>query len=221
MPWGSCPAPCPCRKCAKLPEPNVIAASNRGKHKKLYGVEGPSAPEEVKEEARAPSPSTESDPENRLHVVNVEAFARDVVLLTVNEAITWKSVEDLIKLFNHHTLGAHITTPLPATCYRLKRESGCMEEASAAKLFDVCHTCDFVFDAGQEVCVPCNLPPRRRVKRQLFVNDIAARIKAMFANPFLAEALGYAATRKTGDGDVWDGEMMRNIPPGTFCSVLV
>ena len=56
---------------------------------------------------------------------------------------------------------------------------------------------------------------RERVKRQIIVNDIAVTIREMFAVPQLAEAFEYASHRVPGDGDVWDGRVLRDVPPGT------
>ena len=143
--------------------------------------------------------------------INEEAFARDVVLLVVNSGLTWKGVEDMMNVINAHCRGKVVTKNLPATKYQLKRITSCVR--GAAKLYHTCPKCDFVFKDGQGVCT-CGIPPMLRVKRQLLVNDVPARIKRMFANPMLARAFGYAATRVPGDGDVWDGAIMRDIPTG-------
>ena len=42
----------------------------------------------------------------------------------------------------------------------------------------------------------------------------------MFSNKKLAKAFEYAVSRKSGDGDVWDGSMMRDIPMSQRLCVL-
>jgi hypothetical protein len=48
------------------------------------------------------------------------------------------------------------------------------------------------------------------------VNDIAVTIRQMFGVRQLAEAFEYAYHRVPGDGDVWDGRVLRDVPRGTF-----
>ena len=146
--------------------------------------------------------------------VDEQTFARDMVLLVVNHGIPWKAAELIVKLVNAHTHGRFLGQPLPSTAYQLKNMTNC--RPGQAKLLHVCSVCDFVFDGDQEVCTPCGLPPRMRVKRQLLVNDVRVTIQQMFALPKLAEAFEYAFHRQPGDGDVWDGGVMRDIPLGIF-----
>jgi hypothetical protein len=220
MVFGGRIAPCHCTVCALLPVPRVLSHTTRIKHKQQNGL----AHDNRAAEDDAPSTQAAHEGDQSLIVdeeaeeeytlfVDEEAFARDVVLLVVNSGLTWKGAEDMVKLFNAHCKGRMITKHLPATAYQLKRVTSCAP--GNAKLLHVCRNCDFVFLDGQGVCTPCELPPMMRVKRQLLVNDVGERIRRMFANPMLAEALGYAATRLPGDGDVWDGSVMREIPTGT------
>jgi hypothetical protein len=208
---------CPCKECATLAEPRVLCKRSRTYHRQRYGVSQddealarePARP--VDEESSALQDDIVPVPEES-QTINEEAFARDVVLLVVNSGLTWKAAEDMVKVFNAHCRGKVVTKNLPATPYQLKRITSCVR--GAAKLYPACPKCDFVFNDGQGVCIPCGLPPMLRVKRQLLVNDVGARIQRMFANPMLARAFGYAATRVPGDGDVWDGAIMRDIPTG-------
>ena len=210
---------CPCKACATVAEPPLLSQTTRSKHKKLYGlmIEREDWEKDDEAQAREPAlPVVEESPALPVPVesmtINEEAFARDVVLLVVNAGLTWKAAEDMVKVFNAHCRGKVVTKNLPATPYQLKRITSCVR--GAAKLYHACPKCDFVFNDGQGVCIPCGLPPMLRVKRQLLVNDVGARIQRMFANPMLARAFGYAATRVPGDGDVWDGAIMRDIPTG-------
>jgi hypothetical protein len=212
-------AACPCKACATLVEPRVLSGESRRLHKRQYGI----VAEDCKQDDEAlvtepalPVVANELDvpvsEEGQTIFINEEAFARDVVLLVVNSGLTWKAAEDMVKVFNAHCRGKVVTKNLPATPYQLKRITKCVR--GEAKLYNACPKCDFVFNDGQGVCIPCGLPPALRVKRQLLVNDVGARIQRMFANPMLARAFGYAATRVPGDGDVWDGAIMRDIPAG-------
>ena len=210
---------CPCKACATLAEPRMLSHISRVNHKKLYGIMIEREDWEKDDEALAREPAlpvVEESPALPVPVesmtINEEAFARDVVLLVVNAGLTWKAAEDMVKVFNAHCRGKVVTKNLPATPYQLKRITSCVR--GAAKLYHACPKCDFVFNDGQDVCIPCGLPPMQRVKRQLLVNDVGARILRMFVNPMLARAFGYAATRVPGDGDVWDGAIMRDIPTG-------
>ena len=212
---------CPCNACATMAEPRMLSNPSRGIHKKLYGIEREDGKQDNESLAREPAlPVVENEVDVPVSeesqtingVINEEAFARDIVLLVVNSGVTWKVAEDMVKVFNAHCRGKVVTKNLPATPYQLKRITSCVR--GAAQLYHVCPKCDFVFNDGQGVCIPCGLPPMLRVKRQLLVNDVGARIQRMFANPMLARAFGYAATRVPGDGDVWDGTIMRDIPTG-------
>jgi hypothetical protein len=213
---------CPCKACATLAEPRMVCRRSRIYHIHRYGLSQDDEafarePEESSALPDVPVPEESSAlpyvpvPEES-QTINEEAFARDVVLLVVNSGLTWKAAEDMVKVFNAHCRGKLVTKNLPATPYQLKRITSCVR--GAAKLYHACPKCDFVFNDGQGVCIPCGLPPMLRVKRQLLVNDVGARIQRMFGNPMLARAFGYAATRVPGDGDVWDGAIMRDIPTG-------
>ena len=207
---------CPCKECATFAEPRMLSSRSRAYHKQQYGLMIEREDWEKDDEALAREPVVEESPALPVPVesqtINEEAFARDVVLLVVNCGLTWKAAEDMVKVFNAHCRGKVVTKNLPATPYQLKRITSCVR--GAAKLYHACPKCDFVFNDGQGVCIPCGLPPMQRVKRQLLVNDVGSRIQRMFANPMLARAFGYAATRVPGDGDVWDGAIMRDIPTG-------
>jgi hypothetical protein len=144
--------------------------------------------------------------------VNEEAFARDLVLTIINHGISWDGAAKIVKVVNRHVYDRRLTNKLPATAYQLKLLTEC--SPGHAKLYPVCAQCDFVFNHGQAQCLDCGLAPARNGKRQLLINDVAVRIRQMYANKNLAKALQYATTRATGDGDVWDGEMLRDIPPG-------
>ena len=204
---------CTCVKCTEaLPVATLISSSQRARHKREYGMpvadEGEASPiADVRAEPVLERKAVHDDE------VHEQSFAKDLVLLVVNQGISWKGAELIVKLVNSHVLHKTLTKKLPATSYQLKRITEC--RAGHAKLLDVCPVCDFVFDDGQPVCDPCGEPPRTRVKRQLLVNDVGARIRQMYLNPKLAEAFEYGATRKPGDGDVWDGKVMRDIPIGT------
>ena len=143
-------------------------------------------------------------------------FAKDLVLLATNHGITWKAVELVVKLVNSHVRSRTLNKDLPATAYQLKKITAC--RPGNAKLVHVCPVCDFVFDADQQLCTPCGLPPRMRHKRQMLVNDVKITISQMFGVPRLAEAFEYAYHRKPGDGDVWDGSVMQEIPLGTHAA---
>ena len=130
--------------------------------------------------------------------VDEETFARDIVLLIVNHGIPWKAAELIVKLVNSHIHGRFLGQPLPSTAYQLKNMTNCLP--GQAKLLHVCPVCDFVFDGDQEVCTPCGLPSRMRVKRQLLVNDVRVTIQQMFALPKLAEAFEYAFHRQPETG---------------------
>ena len=220
MVFGTRQAACPCNTCAKLAVPRFLSSATRIQHKKDYGI----ANDNVSLDDEAPaSPPAQALVENVVAVqvpeealsslVNEEAFARDVVLLVVNSGITWKGAEDMVKVFNAHCRGKTLLHNLPATGHQLKRVTSCVRGTSM--LYHACPKCDYVFDGDQGVCTPCGLPRMLRVKRQVLVNDVGSQITRMFANPMLARAFGYAATRVPGDGDVWDGEVMRDIPSGT------
>lgn len=190
MPFSNIRGYCFCNKCNGC---KILGAKARTEHRKRYGVAGL---EEKKEVPSAPhgdevQDASSSSPERVRRGapvdigVDEETFAKDLVLLIINHGIPWKGAELIVKLVNSHVRGRILGHPLPATAYQLKRRTGC--SPGDAKLFHVCPVCDFVFDDGQAVCEPCGEPPSMRIKRQLLVNDIGARIKQMFANPMLAE----------------------------------
>lgn len=220
MGWTDDTAQCPCNKCAgALPTPTLLSQRQRTTHKKVFGL--PLRAPEVfscEDDAKSPphllepGPAPEHVPK-ALQDVDEELFAKDLVLLTINHGISWKAAELIVKLVNAHVAGRTLHDKLPATAYQLKKLTNC--RPGNAKLLHVCPACDFVFDDHQQVCTPCGLPPRIRVKRQVLVNDIRATIQQLFAIPRLAEAFAYASIRKPGDGDVWDGRVMRGIPLGT------
>jgi hypothetical protein len=193
--------------------PTLLSYSQRRRHKEDHGLcnappEHP--PEHVPDDDMPVIPVAVRLDE----AINDEAFAKDLVLLVVNQGVSWKGAEHIVKLVNHHVHNRTLVRRLPASAYQLKKITQC--RSGHAKLLDVCPACDFVFDGGQPTCAPCNLPPRTRVKRQLLINDVGARIRKMFSNPMLAEAFEYGANRRSGDGDVWDGRVMRDIPIGTL-----
>ena len=217
MVFGNRHAVCPCKACATLSVPRFLSSATRILHKQMYGIarddcsldgEAPPPPSLVENVVAAQVPE-----EAPSLLVNEEAFARDVVLLVVNSGITWKAAEDMVKVFNAHCRGKTLLHNLPATGHQLKRVTSCVR--GTAKLYHACPKCDYLFNGDQGVCTPCGLPPMLRVIRQLLVNDVGAQITRMFANPMLGRAFGYAVTRVPGDGDVWDGEVMRDIPTGT------
>ena len=218
MPWyDGVTAQCPCNACtALLPTSRLLSYVTRMKHKKRFGVPGGGADEEQKDMdppcADDVSPGNEPSVPTAPLEINVDMFAKDLVLLIVNHGVTWKAAELVVKLVNSYVLGRVLTQPLPATVYQLKKVTEC--RPGNAKLMHVCPVCDFVFDGDHAVCTPCGVPPRVRVKRQLLVNDVSVTIRQMFAVPKLAEALEYAFHRRPGDGDVWDGRIMRDIPLG-------
>lgn len=209
------------------PTPTLLSGNSRTKHRKRYGLSDVQVHDEAKDVGqvdedvqvveRKDAVCEEVVPEapSALACVYVDndLFAKDLVLLIVNHGIPWKSAELVTKLVNSYLLGRTLLEPLPCTAYQLKRLTDC--RPGNARLLHVCPVCDFVFDDAQPVCAPCGLPPRLRVKRQLLVNDVSVMIKQMFAVPKLAHAMEYASTRRTGDGDVWDGRVMRGIPLGT------
>ena len=212
MPFGGAndKLQCPCMKClALLPTPTLLGSAARKKHRQHFGL--PS--DVVIEEEDIDVEEKHIEPIVGLAPVDKELFAKDLVLLVVNHGISWKAAELVVKLVNAHALHRFFVFPLPATTYQLKKITGC--RPGNAKLLAVCPVCDFVFDAHQHVCTPCGTPPRLRAQRQLLVNDISITIKQMFGNAKIAEALEYACHRKTGDGDSWDADIMRDIPLGT------
>ena len=201
----------------------VCCSRTRDNHVKRYGIPGERGPQyehvverveidvpDMPEEIKAPLASRVL----QLPEVDEVAFGKDVVLLIVNHGIPWKSAELLIKCVNAHVAGRVLDKKLPATVYQLRRLTKC--SPGNAKLYHVCPVCDFVFVGDSVVCDPCGRPPARRVKRQIIVNDIAVTIREMFAVPQLAEAFEYAAHRVPGDGDVWDGRVLRDVPAGCF-----
>jgi hypothetical protein len=171
--------------------------------------------EEEEEEVKLPHRACVYPPEE----VDMVAFAKDVVLLVVNHGIPWKSCELLLKCVNSHVRGRVVDKNLPATVYQLRKLTHC--SPGNAKLLNVCPECDFVFVDGALVCDSCGLPPRTRVKRQMIVNDIGVTIQAMFAVPQLAEAFSYPSRRVRGDGDVWDGVVLRDVPVGTCSNQII
>ena len=210
---------CPCKHCVGLlPAATLVGWRTRKKHLLHFGLP---LVEDVVEEDIVAEIVEEKDSEVVPFVVgNVDSdlFAKDLVLLVVNHGISWKAAELVVKLVNAHACHRIFVTPLPATTYQLKKITEC--RPGNAKLLALCPVCDFVFDAHQDVCTPCGVPPRLRAQRQLLVNDITVTIMQMFGNPKLAEALEYAFHRRTGDGDSWDADIMREIPLGTphvFC----
>ena len=204
---------CPCNRCAALlPEKSLLGDRTRRTHRAKYGLS------EVVEEEKVHEGLVEGVLEDArrpvvLGVVDNDLFAKDLVLLVVNHGISWKAAELVVKLVNSHAFGRFFGSTLPATAYQLKNITAC--QPGNAKLLPVCPVCDFVFDTQQHACAPCGIPPRMRAQRQLLVNDITETIKQMYGNPRLAEALEYAFHRRPGDGDVWDGEVMKDIPLGT------
>ena len=229
MVWSPTTEQCPCAKCdAELPTASRSSASTRKRHVQRYGMPGSAllveefvqpqeidVPEILKDEVKAPP----ARPVFPSHEVDHEAFGKDVVLLVVNHGIPWKSAELLIKCMNTHVYGRVLDEKLPATVYQLRRLTKC--SPGNAKLFHVCPVCDFVFVGDSPVCDPCGRPPRKRVPRQLIVNDIAVTIRQMFGVPQLAEAFEYAYHRVPGDGDVWDGRVLRDVPRGTFIKLYI
>ena len=223
MPWDSkWRGPCPCTQCAhKSPSANMVGHTTIANHKKWYGVANEEQASEGDEPLEMPSPPEENQEQQGRaspvpdHAeVDEKAFAMDLVLLIINHGVPWSAAEMVINLVNTHVVGRRLHEGLPASPYQLKRLTGC--NPGDAKLFDVCPECDFVFNDGQDTCIACALPPSRGAKggKKMLVNDVAVRIKQMFGNAELARALGYAANRKVGDGDVWDGRMLSNVPLG-------
>jgi hypothetical protein len=224
MGWCEAKQQCPCAKCvANLPTTSIIAERARRRHMKRYGLpasalqneefvqpEEIGVPEILRDEVKAPP----ARPVLTSHEVDYVAFGKDTVLLVVNHGIPWKSAELLIKCMNTHVYGRVLDKKLPATVYQLRRLTQC--SPGNAKLFHVCPVCDFVYVGDSPVCDPCGRPPRRRVPRQLIVNDIAVTMRQMFGVRQLAEAFEYAYHRVPGDGDVWDGRVLRDVPRGTF-----
>ena len=216
---------CPCNHCiALLPTPTLLTERSLKAHKQRYGIplyvgacesvegahDSPVAPVDSPAPERA-QPFDES-------LFDETAFAKDLVLLTINNGISWKATELIVKLVNSHVHGRLLAEELPATTYQLKQITKC--RPGHTKLLHLCRQCDFVFAGAESVCTPCGMPPRTRVPRQLLVNDVRPTISQLFSVPKLAEALEYACHRIPGDGDVWDGDIMKDIPLGinnTFC----
>jgi hypothetical protein len=220
MPWCADYVQCPCNECfAALPIPSLLGNNQRAKHKRWYGVpnevlavaEEDGAPEEEVVEVKGQEQEEDNEIEPVAGVDTV-AFARDLVLVVINHGIPWKSAELVMKLVNSYVVGRDVIEKLPASVYQLKKLTQC--SPGHAKLFDVCPVCDFVFLGEERVCDPCGLPPLARGKRQLIVNDISVTLHQMFGVPQLAEAFEYASTRVPGDGDVWDGQVLRGMPMG-------
>ena len=229
MPWHKEKQQCYCAKCeAALPTRNILGQTQRTKHLLRYGCpvqfgqhpdnelkpvqEVPPAQqldEQKDEEEEAPVPLAFPSEDG----VDAVAFAKDLVLLVVNHGVPWKSAEMIVKLVNSHVHGKIVGEKLPATMYQLRKLTHC--SPGNAKLLHTCPVCDFVFVGEATVCDPCGLPPSKRVKRQLIVYDIAVTIREMFGVPSLAEAFEYAFHRVPGDGDVWDGDVLRAVPLGT------
>ena len=195
MPWGNKPGPCPCNKCAEIwPATNVISSRGRTRHKQAYGVPGElevkDEPDDIPPPVVAPvvAPHVPHVPD-----VDMEGFAKDLVLIVINHNIPWKGAELMVKLFNARVFGREWTQKLPATMYQLKKITQC--QPGHSRLFHVCPICDFVFNDGQTVCT-CGLPPRwQKVPRQLIVYDVSVRIKQMFANPMLAKVNSHYCRR--------------------------
>jgi hypothetical protein len=200
----------------------MLQSQTIAKHIKRYGLPGSeeaSACVEDDSEAKGPDPVVEPPPlEAEVDQPEVDhvVFAQDLVLLVVNHGITWKAVELVVKLVNSHVRGRTLNKNLPATAYQLKKITAC--RPGNAKLVHVCPVCDFVFNGDQQLCTPCGLPPRLRHTRQMLLNDVSITIKQMFGVPRIAEAFEYAFYRKPGDGDVWDGSVMQEIPLGTHAA---
>ena len=210
-----------CKKCVQLgPDRRMLSRVQRWRHRKDEAKEAPSdiflsdaqkdASEHGDEAKNAEAPSPPPRQREERAYVDQEAFARDMLLLIVNHGISWDAAEKIIKVVNCHVKGRELHTNLPATKYKLK---GMTALAPTCRLLPVCPECDFVFDRDQTQCAPCGLP-RPRSKRQLLVNAVGARLKQMYGNKKLAQALAYATTRVPGDGDVWDGRVLRDMPNG-------
>ena len=225
MPWGGgAKEQCPCAQCASfLPTPTMVSNRTRCRHTKRYGLDGneeaSACVEDESKDLQGPdvlpaAPVLESPPVEA--EVDHVTFAKDLVLLVTNHGITWKAVELVVKLVNSHVRSRTLNKDLPATAYQLKKITAC--RPGNAKLVHVCPVCDFVFDADQQLCTPCGLPPRMRHRRQMLMNDVKITIRQMFGVPRIAEAFEYAYHRKPGDGDVWDGSVMQGIPLGTHAA---
>ena len=216
---------CTCTLCVlKGPNRPPVARTTRWNHAKAdqqravqeitdSDCEQPQGDNEVKDEEALPARLPQQH-----EFVDRDAFARDMVLLVVNHGIPWDGATKILKLVNLHVHGRELQTPLPASTYTLKKLSKC--QPGHTQLIALCPHCDFVFNKGQAVCDPCGLPPRKREKRKLMVHDVADSLKHMYGNVKLAEALGYAATRVPGDGDVWDGRVLKDVPTGTSFDVV-
>ena len=57
-------------------------------------------------------------------------------------------------------------------------------------------------------CPECG--EERTNKRQILLLNIRSRMRRLFANPALAKLFQYPNTRKPGDGDVWDADVMKD-----------
>jgi hypothetical protein len=228
MGWTKTHEQCPCSQCyAALPAASLKCERTRVTHLQRYGLpKVVDDEEEVHVEQHVEEHVEEHEEEKRSRRVPVPppsevdevAFAKDVVLLVVNHGMPWKSVELLMKVVNSHVHGRFVGNKLPASVYQLKKITQC--SPGTAKLLHVCARCDYVFVGDATICEPCGLPPSTRVQRQLMVNDISVTLQEMFNVPSLAQAFEYACHRQPGNGDVWDGRVLRDVPLGTCLPCL-
>jgi hypothetical protein len=102
---------------------------------------------------------------------------------------------------------------VPNTAWKVNKAAG--EVPQLVTYYDVCPGQDCHVFVGDELssCPECGSPRKIvRQPRELLCTDVLGRLKQMFAIPELAQAFKYPTTRARGDGDIWDGELMRDIP---------
>ena len=75
-------------------------------------------------------------------------------------------------------------------------------------------------DDVSTVCPVCGRGRQSTVSRQLLVTSYIDRIVRMYAVPQIAYAMQYAMLRVPGDGDCWDGEILRDTTMETRASTL-
>jgi hypothetical protein len=63
----------------------------------------------------------------------------------------------------------------------------------------------------RQICPEKGCGEIRTQKRQLLLLNVRQRLRRIFANPKFAKLFTYPATRKKGDGDIWDAEVMENV----------
>ena len=133
-------------------------------------------------------------------------FCREVLEQVSNKVVTQTGAEALLTLV-HNRYGDRLApgVTIPHTFYMLKKHSDLLP--GGCTYLEVCASCDGFIDEGR--CPDCYKVPSGRVPREMLVTNIKARLKRMYSVPAIGQALEYPIHRQTGDGDVWDGLLLR------------